>query len=87
VCVCVLGCAGGQIVTVFGRNFGHVDTSPVIFLAGRICLESFWALALSNVLNIVPFYSEHTRAVTFENVTDVFKSTMWRVRIVNVSGI
>jgi hypothetical protein len=33
---------GGQMVTVYGRNFGHVDTSPVIFLAGRICLESFW---------------------------------------------
>ena len=33
---------GGQMVTVRGRNFGHVDTSPVIFLAGRICLESFW---------------------------------------------
>ena len=33
---------GGQMVTIFGRNFGHVDTSPVIYLAGRICLESFW---------------------------------------------
>jgi hypothetical protein len=25
---------GGQMVTIMGRNFGHVDTSPVIFLAG-----------------------------------------------------
>ncbi len=33
---------GGQMVTILGRNFGHVDTSPVIYLAGRICLESFW---------------------------------------------
>ena len=33
---------GGQMVTVYGRNFGHVDTSPVVFLAGRICLESWW---------------------------------------------
>eukprot|EP00961_Rhodomonas_salina_P201297 2715370-Rhodomonas_salina.1 len=33
---------GGTMVTISGRNFGHVDTSPVAFLAGRICLESFW---------------------------------------------
>ena len=33
---------GGQMVTINGKNFGHVDTSPVIYLAGRICIESFW---------------------------------------------
>jgi len=33
---------GGFWVTVTGRNFGHVDTKPTVYLAGRICLESYW---------------------------------------------
>jgi len=33
---------GGFWVTISGRNFGHLDTSPVASLGGRICLETYW---------------------------------------------
>lgn len=33
---------GGFWVTVTGKNFGHVDTRPTVYLAGRICFESYW---------------------------------------------
>uniref|UniRef100_A0A6T7TMM8 PDZ domain-containing protein n=1 Tax=Hanusia phi TaxID=3032 RepID=A0A6T7TMM8_9CRYP len=32
----------GFWVTISGRNFGHVDTRPVAYLAGRVCLETYW---------------------------------------------
>ena len=33
---------GGFWVTISGRNFGHLDTSPTVSVGGRICLESYW---------------------------------------------
>ena len=33
---------GGFWVTISGRNFGYLDTSPVASVGGRICLETYW---------------------------------------------
>ena len=33
---------GGFWVTIAGRNFGHLDTSPVASMAGHLCLETYW---------------------------------------------
>ena len=33
---------GGFWVTISGRNFGYLDTSPVASMGGRICLETYW---------------------------------------------
>ena len=33
---------GGFWVTISGRNFGFLDTSPVAAIGGRICLETYW---------------------------------------------
>ena len=33
---------GGFWVTITGRNFGYLDTSPVASIAGHICLETYW---------------------------------------------
>ena len=33
---------GGFWVTIAGRNFGHLDTSPTASVGGRICLETYW---------------------------------------------
>jgi len=33
---------GGFWVTITGRNFGHVDTQPTAYLAGRVCMETYW---------------------------------------------
>mmetsp|Transcript_36121 Transcript_36121/g.56405 ORF Transcript_36121/g.56405 Transcript_36121/m.56405 type:complete len:403 (+) Transcript_36121:95-1303(+) len=48
------------MVTVFGKNFGHVDTSPVAYLAGRLCIETFWVADHTVICRSPPGAGGHT---------------------------